>query len=69
MDNIKYFNDKFHNGTLSDKDRLFLVELLYGDLNLIETLEEMCEEGFDNEDKEYIEYYIKKAKIERESNE
>lgn len=36
---VKYFKNKFKNGKLTDKDRLFLVTILYGDLNLIEQLE------------------------------
>jgi hypothetical protein len=61
---LKYFNDKFKNDTLTDKDRLFLVNLLYGDLNLIETLEEQLEEEcFTNTDLIEIKKYINSQEI------
>jgi hypothetical protein len=57
---IEYFNNRFQNDNLTDQDRIVLVNILYGDLNLIETLEEnLNEECIADQDIIDLKKYIK----------
>lgn len=57
---VKYFYTKLKENKITDKDRLFLLDILYGDLNLVETLEELIQDGdFDKKQMDIMYDYIK----------